>query len=128
MIFNLKIIYFIVFLIITSSYNAYAENELIIPANDYAAELLEDRYLDEHNDIGKDNLVDSKEMALELAEFYIKNYYGEKVANLEKPYLIADNKTEWIVTGQLPPMYVGGTFLIVISKADGKVIGLMHDR
>ncbi|UYZ84271.1 YbbC/YhhH family protein [Entomomonas sp. E2T0] len=113
------------------SCSAYAQKSTVIPTNSYALELLDKRYLEENNEIGEKELVSSKVMALDLAEIYIKNYYGEKVANEQKPYLIADNQNEWIITGQIlqqPILTAGGTFLIVISKTDGKVIGLMHDR
>lgn len=121
----------VILLLTTVSCTAYAQKVTIIPTNSYASELLDKRYLEDNNEIGEKELVNSKEMALELAEIYVKHYYSEKTANMQKPYLIADNKTEWIITGQMlkyPEFTAGGTFLIVISKADGKVIGLMHDR
>lgn len=113
------------------SYNVFAQQPVITPINSYAAELLEGRNLEEENDLSKKNLIQSQEMALQIAEIYAESFYGKNEVSHQKPYLIADNKTEWIICGQLPKKPIqrmGGTFLIVISKADGRVIVITHNR
>lgn len=112
------------------SYNALAQQQIVKPINDDVARLLEKRDFNEENDIGRRELIVSEDMALQLAELYIKNFYDESVSN-DKPYIIADNGTEWVVQGQLPkdPIQIlGGTFLIIISKIDGKVLAITHNR
>ena len=44
-------------------------------------------------------LVSSENMALELAEIYIKNVYGDTVSINQKPYRIIEEKDVWIVNG-----------------------------
>ena len=44
-------------------------------------------------------LVSSKNMALELAEIYIKNVYGNTVSINQKPYRIIEEKDVWIING-----------------------------
>lgn len=134
--YNVKVITGIVFtlLLMITSYTAQAKEAIIKPVNNKVAKLLEGRELERDNHIGhirSKMLVNSEEMALELAEVYVKNFYSEGAANRQKPYLVVDNETEWVVAGQyvcyrLSP--AGGLFFIVISKKDGKVIFLTQDR
>ena len=72
-------------------------------------------------------LVSSKNMALELAEIYIKNVYGDTVSINQKPYHIIEEKDVWIVSGA-PPKALGGNFHIVISKKDGRVEKITHSK
>ncbi len=44
-------------------------------------------------------LVSSENMALELAEIYIKNVYGNTVSINQKPYRIIEEKDVWILNG-----------------------------
>lgn len=43
------------------------------------------------------NLVKNKAIALELAEIYVKNRYGQDAAEEEKPYEITELTTSWVV-------------------------------
>lgn len=45
------------------------------------------------------NLVKNKAIALELAEIYVKNRYGQDAAEEEKPYEITELTTSWVVEG-----------------------------
>ena len=72
-------------------------------------------------------LVSSKNMALELAEIYIKNVYGDTVSINQKPYRIIEEKDVWIINGA-PPQALGGNFHIVISKKDGRVEKITHSK
>ena len=72
-------------------------------------------------------LVSSKNMALELAEIYIKNVYGNTVSINQKPYRIIEEKDVWIINGA-PPQALGGNFHIVISKKDGRVEKITHSK
>jgi len=72
-------------------------------------------------------LVSSENMALELAEIYIKNVYGNTVSINQKPYRIIEEKDVWIINGA-PPQALGGNFHIVISKKDGSVEKITHSK
>ena len=72
-------------------------------------------------------LVSSKNMALELAEIYIKNVYGDTVSINQKPYRIIEEKDVWIINGA-SPQALGGNFHIVISKKDGRVEKITHSK
>ena len=72
-------------------------------------------------------LVSSENMALELAEIYIKNVYGDTVSINQKPYRIIEEKDVWIINGA-PPQALGGNFHIVISKKDGRVEKITHSK
>ena len=72
-------------------------------------------------------LVSSENMALELAEIYIKNVYGNTVSINQKPYRIIEEKDVWIINGA-PPQALGGNFHIVISKKDGRVEEITHSK
>ncbi len=47
------------------------------------------------------NLVKNKAIALELAEIYVKNRYGQDAAEEEKPYEITELTTSWVVEGTI---------------------------
>lgn len=107
----------------------FAQKNVVTPVNNDAIRLLEGLNFEEENDLARKELVSSKAMALQLAEIYVANFYGEDTAASEKPYAIVDNGNEWLISGQHDAIQVvGGVFLIVISKKDGKVIALMHGR
>jgi hypothetical protein len=72
-------------------------------------------------------LVSSENMALELAEIYVKNVYGNTVSINQKPYRIIEENDVWIINGA-PPQALGGNFHIVISKKDGRVEKITHSK
>lgn len=72
-------------------------------------------------------LVNSKSMAADLTEIYIKNVYGNDTALNQKPYQIIEEKDVWIVNGK-PPKALGGNFHIIISKKDGRVEKITHSK
>lgn len=46
-------------------------------------------------------ILSTPEMAIYLAGFYIKNTYGEKVSETEKPHSVTDKGDFWVVNGNL---------------------------
>lgn len=57
------------------------------------------------------NLVKNKAIALELAEIYVKNRYGQDAAEEEKPYEINELTTSWVVEGTIhSDQIAGGVF------------------
>ncbi len=54
------------------------------------------------------NLVKNKAIALELAEIYVKNRYGQDAAEEEKPYEITELTTSWVVEGTIHSDQIAG--------------------
>ena len=69
-----------------------------------------------------------KETAVSVAEPILFSIYGKDQIIGEKPYNVALIDGFWILTGTLPDGYVGGTFLIIFSAKDGRVIKLTHGK
>lgn len=74
------------------------------------------------------NIVDSDNMAAQLAEVYIANIYGKEAAERQKPYLVSQANGYWQVKGVMQKRQLGGTFEIHIAKDDGRVLLLTHSR
>jgi hypothetical protein len=64
--------------------------------------------------------------AVRVAEAILIPIYGQATIAGERPFKAELRNGVWIVTGTLPPGYVGGTATIKISKSDGKVLYVMH--
>ncbi|MFO6298411.1 NTF2 fold immunity protein [Rahnella selenatireducens] len=52
-------------------------------------------------------LDDSLDMAKDISYIYIKNVYGEEIAEKQKPYKVVDKNSEWFIKGKQPDA-VGG--------------------
>ncbi|HAM4169465.1 TPA: protein YhhH [Escherichia coli] len=75
------------------------------------------------------NLVKNKAIALELAEIYVKNRYGQDAAEEEKPYEITELTTSWVVEGTIHSGQIaGGVFIIEIGKNDGRILNFGHGK
>ena len=75
------------------------------------------------------NLVKNKAIALELAEIYVKNRYGQDAAEEEKPYEITELTTSWIVEGTIESDQIAGrVFIIEIGKNDGRILNFGHGK
>ncbi|HBN1019925.1 TPA: YbbC/YhhH family protein [Escherichia coli] len=75
------------------------------------------------------NLVKNKAIALELAEIYVKNRYGQDAAEEEKPYEITELTTSWVVEGTIhSDQIAGGFFIIEIGKNDGRILNFGHGK
>ena len=75
------------------------------------------------------NLVKNKAIALELAEIYVKNRYGQDAAEEEKPYKIMELPTSWIVEGTIESDQIAGrVFIIEIGKNDGRILNFGHGK
>ena len=69
-----------------------------------------------------------KKTAISVAEPILFNGYGKDQIIAEKPYNVALIDGYWIMSGTLPDGYVGGTFLIVLSEKNGRVIKMTHGK
>ncbi|HBV0336243.1 TPA: YbbC/YhhH family protein [Escherichia coli] len=75
------------------------------------------------------NLVKNKAIALELAEIYVKNRYGQDAAEEEKPYEITELTTSWVVEGTIhSDQIAAGVFIIEIGKNDGRILNFGHGK
>ncbi|EHA4962611.1 protein YhhH, partial [Escherichia coli] len=75
------------------------------------------------------NLFKNKAIALELAEIYVKNRYGQDAAEEEKPYEITELTTSWVVEGTIhSDQIAGGVFIIEICKNDGRILNFGHGK
>ena len=68
----------------------------------------------------------TKEQALQLAENYVIQHYGNQTAQAQKPYQIKREGAYWIVTGN-PPKVLGGNFLVVLGEK-GKLEKITHTK
>lgn len=73
-----------------------------------------------------DGLIGDKETAIAIAEPILFKAYGKDHILGEKPYNAILYNGYWILSGSLPEGYKGGTFLIVLSAKDARVISLTH--
>jgi septin family protein len=73
-----------------------------------------------------DKVISDKETAIAVAEPILFKIYGKNQILSEKPYQVELVDGYWILNGTLPKGYLGGTFLIILSAKDGRVIKLTH--
>lgn len=75
-----------------------------------------------------DKVIPDKQTAITIAEAILFKVYGKDQILGEKPYNVSLRDGYWLLSGSLPDGYVGGTFLIVLSEKDGRVIKLTHGK
>lgn len=75
-----------------------------------------------------DGFVPDAETAIAIARAVWLPIYGAKVIDAEKPYNARLNGDVWTVTGSLPERYSGGIAGVEISKQDGRIIRVSHNR
>ncbi|MGF7081680.1 NTF2 fold immunity protein [Mucilaginibacter sp. UYCu711] len=76
-------------------------------------------------------ILPDKATAIAVAEPILFKAYGKKLIMSERPYNTKLVKGNWIITGYMPKstpgdLVGGGTFLIIMSSKDGRVIKLTH--
>lgn len=78
--------------------------------------------------LSEKGLVPDEQTAKALAEVILTPIYGRDSIARQKPFAVMLDQDRWIVSGYLPPHMLGGTFLIVIAKQDGRVIRISHGK
>jgi hypothetical protein len=73
-----------------------------------------------------EKVVPDKATAVAIAEPILFNVYGKDQILHERPYVVNFVDGYWVLSGSLPKGWWGGTFLIVVSAKDGRVIRLIH--
>lgn len=73
------------------------------------------------------NLVATKETAIEVVEPMLFDIYGKQKILSERPYGIHKIGDYWVVSGSLSRYYdFGGGFGIIIDAKDAKVMSITH--
>jgi hypothetical protein len=73
-------------------------------------------------------LVSDQKMAIAIAEAVLFHVYGERTIREQRPYIVKRVRGKWIIDGAPPPRgMAGGSFHIVISQRDGRVLEITHD-
>jgi hypothetical protein len=72
--------------------------------------------------------VPDAETAISIARAVWIPIYGAKQIDRQKPYEVTLTGDVWTVTGSLPKGYSGGVAGAEISKRDGRVIRVSHDK
>jgi len=76
--------------------------------------------------VAVDKVIPDAATAIAVAEPILFKIYSRDMIIREKPYSVSLVDGYWILTGSLPKLAVGGTFFIVLSAKDGRVIKLTH--
>ena len=73
-------------------------------------------------------LVSDKKMAIAIAEAVLFHVYGEKTIRDQRPYIVKHVRDKWIIDGAPPPRgMAGGSFHIVISQRDARILEITHE-
>ncbi len=75
-----------------------------------------------------DTLISDKETATSVAEAILFKFYGRENIIAERPYEIYLISGYWYISGTLSANSKGGTFEIIFSSENGRVIKLMHGK
>ncbi|HVS90942.1 MAG TPA: YbbC/YhhH family protein [Mucilaginibacter sp.] len=73
-----------------------------------------------------DKVIPDKATAIAVAEQMLFRLYGKDQIIKERPYEVYLIDGYWVLNGTLPKGMVGGTFLIILSEKDGRVVKLTH--
>jgi hypothetical protein len=76
----------------------------------------------------KEGFVPDERTAIAIAVAVWTPIYGEKQIADEKPYRAALKDGVWTVEGSLPKGALGGVAIAEISKADGRIIAVIHGK
>jgi hypothetical protein len=73
-------------------------------------------------------IVSDQKTAIAIAEAVLFHVYGEKAIREQRPYVVKHVRDKWIIDGAPPPRgMAGGSFHIVISQRDGRVLEITHE-
>jgi hypothetical protein len=76
----------------------------------------------------KEGFVPDERTAIAIAVAVWTPIYGEKQIAGEKPYTATLKDGIWTVQGSVPKGWTGGAAIAEISKADGRVIAVIHEK
>ena len=122
---NIFAILILIFLV-SSCTAGQKSNERLKPGENHAKNQIQQALKDSTVKPFYDTLIKDKETAISIAELILFKIYGKKQITKERPYETYLIDGYWYITGTLPKGSVGGTFEIIFSANDGKVIKLTH--
>lgn len=106
-----------------------AQNRDSYKINTWGREIIKNALADKSSkQILVDKVIPDKQTAIAVAEPILFKIYGKDQILGEKPYNISLIDGYWLLSGLLPEGYKGGTFLIILSEKDGRVIKLTHGK
>ena len=73
-------------------------------------------------------IVPDKETAVKIAVVVLEKIYGHQVITLEMPFTATLRGELWFVTGHLDPNDQGGVAELCISKKDGRITRIRHEK
>jgi len=75
-----------------------------------------------------EGLVPDQKTAIAIAEAVLFHVYGEKAIREQRPYIVKHIRDKWIIDGAPPPRgMAGGSFHIIISQRDGRILEITHE-
>jgi hypothetical protein len=83
---------------------------------------------DKHSYVPPNGYVPDAKTAMRIAEAVWIPVYGEREIADEKPFKATLVKDVWTVTGSLPNGMLGGVAEAEISKSDGRIIRISHEK
>lgn len=80
--------------------------------------------------VPKAGFLPTRGVALAVAEVLLTEIYGKEAVQAQKPFSASLSENVWLIEGQFPggKFDKGGVATIKLSKLDGRVLYLMHDR
>jgi hypothetical protein len=122
-----RITLIIVLTLITITAFAQENNERTFLGEEWAKKYINDRINGNNKPyLPKGGIIKSKEMAIQIAEIYLKGIFGPDVIENEKPFEVYKYNGYWLIAGTLPKEWVGGTVVIIISQKTGQVLAIEH--
>jgi NTF2 fold immunity protein len=78
----------------------------------------------------KEGFLPTKEVALAIAEILLVEVYGNQAIQAQKPFSATLSENIWNIEGKFSggKFDKGGVARIKLSKLDGRVLYLMHDK
>jgi hypothetical protein len=112
---------------------AYSQpgNERLILGKSYAKEALASALSGktQHNVIdNKTFIIKDSITAIGVAEPILFSLYGKDNIIQQRPYEAYLIDQYWIISGTLAKNYLGGTFLIILSATDSKILQITHGK
>jgi hypothetical protein len=75
----------------------------------------------------KEGFVPNEATAIRIAEAILVPIYGEKAVASERPFKATLENGVWTIVGTLPPKVMGGTAIVRLAKADGRILYVIHE-
>ena len=81
-----------------------------------------------HSVVPRGGFVPDERTAVRIAEAVWGPIYGEEAIARQRPIKAVLKGEVWVVTGSLPPGWLGGVAIAELSKRDARILRVSHDR